>query len=117
MGQLVKISTENIEPVNATPRSEIILSGKGEAKLWENVNLGNGKCTAGQWHGDVVSLTIAAYPHDEVFTLKEGEIELLGDDGEFLRLLPGDSAFVPRGWAGTWNTVKPSTKVYVIYQS
>ena len=43
-------------------------------------------------------------------------LEALDDDGRAERFGPGDTFVIPAGYRGTWETVEPVRKLYVIYQ-
>lgn len=62
---------------------------------------------AGKWHVN--------YDGEEEFChILEGEIELTSDAGDVQRFKAGDRFVVPAGFTGTWETIEPCKKLYVI---
>jgi uncharacterized protein len=44
-----------------------------------------------------------------------GRMTVTPDGGEPLEISAGDTAFFPRGWAGTWEIHETIRKVFVIF--
>ena len=41
-------------------------------------------------------------PYDEFIHILEGDLELVGEDGETHQYAAGDWVMLPKGWKGTW---------------
>jgi uncharacterized cupin superfamily protein len=54
------------------------------------------------------------WPYNEYVHITEGSLKMISSDGEVTELEAGDSAVVPMGWTGTWDT-PGLTKIYVIH--
>ena len=51
----------------------------------------------------------------EFIQLVGGSMTVTVDGGEPVKINTGDSAFFPKGWAGTWDIHETLRKVYVIF--
>ncbi|MBM7518648.1 cupin domain-containing protein [Nocardioides nitrophenolicus] len=67
----------------------------------------------GAWEGRPGSLRLDDYPYDEVCVMLTGVVALVDLSGARREFRAGEAFFVPRGFAGTWETVEPATKVFV----
>jgi len=54
------------------------------------------------------------YAHDEFMYFLEGSVTLTSEDGTVQQIVAGDSASIPKGWKGTWDS-PGYVKYYVIY--
>lgn len=72
------------------------------------------KLNAGVWSSTVGSWEIESWSVNEVMLIHSGKVRLTGIDGEVTLLGPGDAFFVAKGWQGTWETLEPVKKFYVI---
>ena len=71
------------------------------AGIWES--------TPGKWQVE--------YSEHEFVQLLAGRVVLTDAEGRSERFGPGDSFVIPAGYRGTWETVEPVRKLYVIYQA
>ena len=72
------------------------------------------KLNAGVWSSQVGSWRIDGWSVNEVMVIQSGRALLTEDDGHVTELGPGDAFFAPKGWKGTWETLEPVQKFYVI---
>jgi len=112
---IVLIDKDRTEAKPYQVRAEILSEGSPQQCLWQGLDIAKGAITAGFWEGQPCILSIAAYPHHEIFFVTDGCIRLEGSDGT-VEVAPGQSAYVPKGWSGRWHTVTQSRKHYVIFQ-
>lgn len=54
------------------------------------------------------------WPYNEYIHITDGSLTVISSDGTVTELATGDSAMIPMGWTGTWDT-PGLTKIYVIY--
>ncbi|WP_334174700.1 cupin domain-containing protein [Pseudoxanthobacter sp.] len=73
----------------------------------------SGELSVGFWVSDVTTLTVN-YTEDEVCVILEGRVRLTAADGTAAEYGPGDSFLIPSGFRGTWETLEPLRKIYVI---
>ena len=64
--------------------------------------------TRGRWR--------VSYTEHEFCYLLEGHVRLVGDDGSRREFRAGDAFVIPAGYTGTWETIEPARKHYVIYE-
>lgn len=67
----------------------------------------------GAWEGERGSLKLDVYPYDEVCVMLTGQVALVDAEGGRRVFRGGDAFFVPKGFSGVWETIEPSTKVFV----
>lgn len=72
-----------------------------------------GELSVGYWVSDVTSMPVS-YTEDEVCVILEGRVRLTAADGASETYGPGDHFFIPSGFQGTWETLEPIRKLYVI---
>ena len=69
----------------------------------------------GLWRSEAFTETYdEPWPYHEFIHVTEGSVVLTSTDGTVMSLAKGDSAMIPMGWTGTWDT-PGMTKIYVIY--
>jgi uncharacterized cupin superfamily protein len=64
--------------------------------------------TTGRWR--------VSYTEHEFCHLLEGRVRLVDAAGTAREFGPGDTWVIPSGWRGTWETLEPARKYYVIYE-
>lgn len=74
----------------------------------------NGRFFTGFWSSAPGKWHVNYDGEEEFCQLLEGEVELTGEDGTVSRFRPGDRFVIPAGFRGTWETVEPCKKHYVI---
>lgn len=67
----------------------------------------------GAWEGRSGTLRLASYPYDEVCVMLSGSVALVDQSGARRVFRAGDAFFVPRGFSGSWETLEPSSKIFV----
>jgi uncharacterized protein len=94
---------------------EIIIAGSGAEQGYEAFAFKGKAVSGGLWAGEPTTIRVDSYPEDEMFTLISGSLALEGKDGKTIRVMPGDTVIVPKGWAGVWKTLEKSVKSYVVF--
>ncbi|HKJ37582.1 MAG TPA: cupin domain-containing protein [Anaerolineales bacterium] len=79
----------------------------GELLSQDGLDVGVWRCTPGVWEYD-------SYDVNEVMVMLSGRMRLTDSDGNATELTKGDVFYIPRGWAGKWETLETMEKVYVI---
>jgi uncharacterized cupin superfamily protein len=80
---------------------------------WRSFGAADDAPYGGAWTGEPGSLLLEDYPYDEVCVMLTGVVALVDATGARREFRAGEAFFVPRGFSGTWETVEPSTKVFV----
>lgn len=107
-------STPAVEEYHVAP--EKLLAGNPKQSLWNHYTDPTGRFSAGVWQSEVGKWNIA-YTEEEYCQLLEGVSIITDAFGVAERLSAGDSFVIPRGFMGTWEVVKPTRKIYVIYEA
>lgn len=92
-----------------------IVAGAPQTKLWNEYTGGAGKFFSGVW-SSTEGHWLLDYTEEEVCTILEGRVRLTGEDGVPHEFGPGDSFVIPAGFKGSWETLEPVRKIYVIYE-
>jgi len=73
------------------------------------------KMFGGLYKSGPSKFTTDGYKVDEFMYFLEGSVTLTSEDGTVHEIGPGDSASIPKGWKGTWDS-PGYVKYYVIYE-
>jgi uncharacterized cupin superfamily protein len=73
----------------------------------------SGKVLCAFWEGEPGIVHIGPWPYDEVCVLIDGRVALVDEDGGRREFSGGESFVIPRTFAGTWETIEPSRKIFV----
>ena len=67
----------------------------------------------GFWEGEPGSVALRPWPYPELCILLSGRVALVDEDGQRAEFGAGEAFFVPPSFSGTWETLEPTTKVFV----
>jgi len=111
---IVSFDSATPEREESMPEGDKLISGT-PLQLTENVYEGaSGKFFTGFWSSAPGKWHVNYEGEEEFCHILEGEIELTSDAGEVQRFSAGDRFVVPAGFKGTWETIEPCKKLYVI---
>lgn len=99
--------TENEDPPGEIP------SAWRELTLFES---GGGAFTTGLWERDPDTWPFER-AYDEVAVILKGSADIETDDGQRLRIGPGDVLVTPKGTKGVWHVREPIVKFFAIYDA
>jgi hypothetical protein len=102
-------------PAIETGKPNDVLGGAPVTKVQNYFSDGSGQFFAGIWESSIGKWKIR-YSENEFCTLLEGVAVLTDADGKSETFRSGDSFVIPSGYAGTWETVEPVRKHYVIFE-
>lgn len=74
----------------------------------------NESILSGVWECAPCKEEIASYPVHEMMTVISGSVSLTGADGQSETFTAGDSFFIPKGTACTWQITETLRKFYMI---
>lgn len=80
---------------------------------WRSFGDGNDTLYGGAWEGSPGTLQLECYPYNELCVMLTGSVALVDSKGERRVFHAGDAFFVPRGFSGVWETLEPSSKIFV----
>ncbi len=89
--------------------------GNPKQTLWMHYTDDSGKFMTGIWHSEVGSWNILC-TEEEFCQVLEGESVITDAGGTAATVVAGDEFVIPKGFAGTWEVVKPTRKRFVIYE-
>ncbi len=89
------------------------LSGEYCTRTWNHFTGEDGRLFCGIWES-TPGKVIIDYTEWEFCHLIEGRVTVTSESGEEWRFRAGDAFMIPAGFRGTWETVEPVRKHYVI---
>ncbi|HWM27026.1 MAG TPA: cupin domain-containing protein [Woeseiaceae bacterium] len=98
----------------ATP-AEKCVAGQPLQRTWHHFTSADGKFFAGLWEAEPGCWRVS-YTENEFCQILSGRSLLRDLDGNEHPLEPGDNLTIPAGFAGEWEVVETTKKIYVIYQ-
>lgn len=106
-------------PTEAAPQTyflpaDRLISGNPQQRLWPQYEDQRGHFMAGVWASEVGCWRVQ-YTEEEFCQILEGHSILTDAQGQQTTLRAGDSFVIPRGFAGSWEVVEPTRKIYVIH--
>lgn len=93
-----------------------VLAGEPVATIANHYSDPGAKFHCGTWSSTPGRWRVA-YTEHEFCHLLEGRVRLCGDDGSVREFVAGDTWVIPSGFTGTWETLEPARKHYVIYEA
>ncbi|WP_342643871.1 cupin domain-containing protein [Rhodoligotrophos ferricapiens] len=72
------------------------------------------KVTIGYWTGEPGQISLDPWPYTEVCSIVTGRVALRDQRGKEIVFGAGEGFLVPKGWAGAWITLEPSSKFFVM---
>lgn len=112
---LIVFSRHPVDPEPLLPAAEKILAGNPRQQVRNHYSDASGRFHAGTWECEAGKWQVA-YSEHEFCHLLEGEVILTDAAGRATRLAAGAAFVIPAGFRGTWETVRPCRKYYVIYE-
>jgi uncharacterized cupin superfamily protein len=100
-------------PEREKPAADKLLAGDHQTVTYNQWTGENGRLYCGTWEGTPGKVKVE-YTEWEFCHLIDGEVVLTNMEGRCWRLKAGDGFIVPPGFKGTWETVRPARKHYVI---
>lgn len=114
IAQIVVLGPENIAPfVPPLSDYQAVSSGWSEAEH-RCYSTQSKSVTVGFWTGAPGSATLDPWPYTEVCSILSGRVAIRDHAGQERVFGPGEGFIVPKGWAGVWNTLEPSSKFFVM---
>ena len=108
-------ATPSGAPEMYRPPPERWVAGNPQQRLWSQYTDASGRFFVGVWEGDPGSWRVR-YTEEEYCRILQGRSRLIGEDGSVTEVCPGDEFVIPRGFAGIWEVLEPTRKVYVIFE-
>ncbi len=94
---------------------EKCVKGRPLQRSWHHFTNADGKFFAGLWEAEPGCWEVS-YTEDEFCQILAGRSVLRDTSGHERVLQEGDNFVVPAGFAGQWEVLETTKKIYVIYQ-
>jgi uncharacterized cupin superfamily protein len=91
------------------------LRGRPLQRTWHHFTSADGRFFAGLWEAEPGCWTVR-YTENEFCRILSGRSVLRDEAGEERSFQAGDSFVIPAGFAGEWEVLETTRKIYVIYQ-
>lgn len=115
MSLLQKIEVTDLgDGVVSKAAPDKLLAGDPVFTTWNQVEARSGLISAGIWEATPGLTKSIKGERFEFCLLLEGEVELTEQDGATVTYRAGDAFVMKPGFVGTWNTLKPIRKIYVV---
>jgi uncharacterized cupin superfamily protein len=76
----------------------------------------SGQLFGGTWEGEPGTLHLDPYPYHEICVMLTGRVALTDLEGGRREFAAGQAFYVPASFRGTWETIEPSTKIFIGFQ-
>jgi len=85
----------------------------GWTETEHQARLPGSRAVAAFWTGEPGWVDIRRWPYHEVCVMLTGRVAVTEAGGERREFGAGDAFVIPRGFSGRWETLTPTTKVFV----
>lgn len=109
------ISTRHGAREDGVSAPEKVLAGSGRHSTWNVFSDATGQFHTGIWSGEPGRLRVA-YTENEVCVILKGRVVLTDAQGASVSYGPGDMFVIEAGFSGTWESLEPVEKLYVIFE-
>jgi uncharacterized cupin superfamily protein len=114
--EIVDFATASGELTVSRPAADRLLEGSPEQKTRNFFSDASGQFFAGTWESSPGKWRVK-YAENEFCHIVRGEVHIEDDQGRGRTYGPGDSFVIPAGFAGVWQVLQPTLKLYVIFES
>ena len=111
-----------VDFASATPETTVskqpadrLLAGDPEQRTHNYFTDSGGRFFSGIWESTPGRWRIR-YTENEFCHITRGRIRIADTNGQQWTFTAGDSFVIPAGFVGTWETIEPTAKLYVIYE-
>jgi uncharacterized protein len=95
--------------------NEKLISGDPKQTIWQHYTDKTQKFSTGIWQSEIGKWNIK-YTEEEYCQILEGVSIITDVAGNAVTVSAGESFVIPSGFAGTWEVVEKTKKIYVIYE-
>ena len=110
---LLRFDLASVTPEHGAPAPDRVLAGSPRFTTWNLEETPDGKVFSGIWEATPGKWRVA-YDEWEFCSILSGRSIVQADDGPPEGFGPGDSLVIRPGFAGTWEVVETTRKLYVI---
>ena len=98
------------------PAADRLLAGEPRQRVWNLFSDSTGQFHAGRWASTPGRWRVS-YTENEFCHVLSGRMRIIDSAGRAREYTAGDSFVVPAGFAGTWEVLEDSVKLYAIFES
>ena len=113
--RIVDFATGPAETSVSRPPADQLLAGEPETTTRNYFSDAGGRFFAGVWESTPGRWRVR-YSENEFCHLTRGRSRIADASGRQWTFKAGDSFVIPAGFAGTWEVIEPTAKLYVIYE-
>jgi uncharacterized cupin superfamily protein len=113
--RIVDFAIGTAETSVSRPPADQLLAGEPETTTRNYFSDAGGRFFAGVWESTPGRWRVR-YSENEFCHLTRGRIRIADASGRQWTFKAGDSFVIPAGFAGTWEVIEPTAKLYVIYE-
>lgn len=103
-------------PAVETGRPGSVIAGAPVTRLQNYYTDGTGQFFSGIWEATPGKWPVS-YAEEEFCGILEGKVVLTNAEGIAETFAKGDAFIIPKGFTGTWETIEPVKKWYVIFEA
>ena len=103
------------ERSTASPAAERLLAGTPEQNIDNYFTDATGQFFAGVWRSTPGRWRVR-YSENEFCHLTRGRVRIEDEQGRVWMFETGNTFVIPAGFAGTWQVLEPTSKLYVIFE-
>ena len=123
INDVIDFATNDVEVEHGTVEQNRVVAGiasdantKISMKTYNHYTDPSEQFFAGIWQSSVGAKNVS-YTEEEVCVILEGRVRLTDLDGNAKEFGAGSTFALPAGFKGTWETLEPVKKIYVIWQA
>ncbi|HEV7432701.1 MAG TPA: cupin domain-containing protein [Steroidobacteraceae bacterium] len=99
----------------SAPAADKVIAGHPQQQIWNAFSDPDGRFHVGRWASSAGTWRIN-YTERELCHLLTGAVRLTDDSGRQWDYTAGDTFMIDKGFSGTWEVIKPCSKIYAIYE-
>ncbi len=115
ISDLIDFASTQTAAEHYRPAAEKIIAGDPTQWVRNHYSSPCGQFSTGIWGAEPGHWQVS-YSEQEYCEILSGESILHDQQGGQRRLITGDRFVIPAGFAGSWEVIQPTTKVYVIFE-
>jgi uncharacterized protein len=112
---IVDFATGAAEITHSKPPAERLLAGEPKQTARNFFSDSGGRFFAGVWESTPGKWRVR-YSENEFCHLTRGRVLIQNESGRSWTFTAGASFVIPAGFAGVWEVLEPTSKLYVIYE-
>lgn len=112
---LVDFESTTPEVSTSSPAPERLLAGNPQHSVRNYFSDATKQFFAGTWHSTPGRWRVR-YSENEFCHITSGRVRIEDEHGGFWLFETGDTFVIPAGFAGTWQVLEPTSKLYVIFE-